>query len=790
MATELHRTTFRITSNPQSVTIPAVAAGATLVCVTIGGAIVTAKLGVGGTAFTKRPSALNTMEAACQDITASGGETIVQISLNGLAGVDGVIYEFAAGTLGAYQTSVTSTAATLNATTRRISPGSVTTTGACVLFSVFGVVETDSSVGRRFWGLSPLGRVDSNGYQPNPDAFWGQHGISDVGAGTWPVITTKLATLTSPHAGAWAYANASGTTTVPLSTNPVIRENTLPGSYTSSWVGASISSNIAAYTGQFSYAVGDTVAFKVDSVNTAFNVEINRIGFYGHQSFGARLVASVAGSPAVQSAPTTNARGGAVCAWSTTASWAIPSDAVPGVYVANVRRTDNAAFVCQVVFVVRSTKPSTKQNSSIMLRTSDFTWQAYNMWGATADDASAGVNSQSGRSLYGQGSRLTVGGNAEKRAYSVSYDRPFGTMSNQLNTWFMDSEVSLINFLEGNGYQVDYYSCQDVDGDTSIPSRYQIAVISGHDEYYTDNLYDAYESAKASGTNLAIFSGNTTLWRVRFAGSDTNRREMICYKDSLDATGFDNTTKYDPADYTGTWRDTRSSAGGVNNTHRRPEPGLHGMYFIANAPQTIALDVPFQYKALPIWRNCSSVQALTSGQTWSSSRTDIVGDEWDYVRTADPSTPTNLVLLQHKDVALVGSAADANGAIYVGSGTFRQGACLWRASSGALIFNAGTWRWTVGLSRFRRGSSDVGNAIELNIQQATINILRDLGVAPPSLLSAVSNDSAALIDPGAAASAVDYGLSVSVAVSGKLGQRWSRHRPLSLRLRLGGFSSN
>ncbi len=762
MATELHRTTFRITTNPQSITIPAAAAGAKLVCISGGGAIVTAKLGVGGTSFTKRaPTPLNAMEVACQDIVATGGETTIQISLNGLAGVDGVIYEFAAGTLGSFLTGAGSASATIDSATRNVSPGAVTVAGSAVLLSVFATIDSDTTPGRRFWGLAPVGRVDQNGYQPNTDAFWGQFGVADIPAGTWSATSSKLAVTTAVYCGAWAYANTSGTTTVPLPANPIIRENTLPGSHSSSWMGTAINANVSGYTGQFSHAVGDTVAFKVDSANTGFNVEINRIGYYGHQSFGARRVTTVAGAPAVQPAPTTSSRGGAVCAWSTTATWAIPADATPGVYLANVRRTDNTAFICQVAFVVRSTKPATKQTDRLMVRTSDFTWQAYNMWGAPADDSSGGAATQSGRSLYGQGGRLVAAGNAEKRAYSVSYDRPFGTMSNQGNTWFLDSEISLINFLEGNGFQVDYYSSHDVDGDTTIPSRYQVAVINGHDEYYTDNLYDAYEAAKTAGTHLAVFSGNTTLWRVRFAAADTGRREMICYKDSLDATGYDNTTKYDPLTFTGAWRDSRTTPGGVNNTNRRPESGLYGMWFIANAPQASALDVPFAYKGLPIWRNCAPVQALTTGQTWSSTRTDIVGDEWDYVRTAEATTPTNLVLVQHKDITLTGSAANVNGGVYNESGTFRQGAALWRATSGALVFNTGTWRWTVGLSRLRRGIADVNNPVEPVIQQATLNLFADMGLRPATPPTVVQNeDAAVLLDPGTAVGPAAYGLTV------------------------------
>src|SRR5687768_16174165 len=79
-----------------NVTIPATTAGAKLVCIGGGGAIITAKLGVGGTNFTKRTSSLNSREVSGQDIVdAGGGTTTIQITLNGPENVDGYIFEFA-----------------------------------------------------------------------------------------------------------------------------------------------------------------------------------------------------------------------------------------------------------------------------------------------------------------------------------------------------------------------------------------------------------------------------------------------------------------------------------------------------------------------------------------------------------------------------------------------------------------------------------------------------------------------------------------------------------------------
>ena len=78
----------------------------------------------------------------------------------------------------------------------------------------------------------------------------------------------------------------------------------------------------------------------------------------------------------VQPAPMTNPATGEVDAgnWSVTDSWTIPSDAVSGVYVANVVQ---GTQVFQIPFVVKDPNST----SDIVFQTSDETWQAYNGWG-------------------------------------------------------------------------------------------------------------------------------------------------------------------------------------------------------------------------------------------------------------------------------------------------------------------------------------------------------------------------------------------------------------------------
>src|SRR6266542_3151732 len=92
--------------------------------------------------------------------------------------------------------------------------------------------------------------------------------------------------------------------------------------------------------------------------------------------------------------------------WAVSASWAVPSTAVSGIYFAKLVRTDTGG-ASHIFFVVRDDTG----NSPLLFQTSDTTWQAYNSYG--------------GASLY----RDFSFGLAAGRASKVSYNRPFNTRS-------------------------------------------------------------------------------------------------------------------------------------------------------------------------------------------------------------------------------------------------------------------------------------------------------------------------------------------------------------------------
>src|SRR5262249_15645587 len=87
------------------------------------------------------------------------------------------------------------------------------------------------------------------------------------------------------------------------------------------------------------------------------------------------------------------------------------------------------------------------------------------------------------------------------------------------------------------GFAVDYATDFDVHRDPSLIHGYQLVISGSHDEYWTKEMFDAFEHRIFHLGRNVIFSGaNTAYCQVRFA--DVNRppdgadfgRQPVCYK--------------------------------------------------------------------------------------------------------------------------------------------------------------------------------------------------------------------------------------------------------------------
>lgn len=183
--------------------------------------------------------------------------------------------------------------------------------------------------------------------------------------------------------------------------------------------------NIQGFATEISTNIGGTVSFKIATDSTDYRIEIYRLGYYG--GAGARKVGTVdvnLASAQVQPHPIVDMSRGLIdCGnWSVSATWAIPSDMVSGVYIAKLVREDGTAGASHIPFIVRDDSST----SDIVFQTSDTTWQAYNAWGGASlyyGEVPVDPADMIGYRPPNCGCGLTAIG----RASAVSYNRPFIT---------------------------------------------------------------------------------------------------------------------------------------------------------------------------------------------------------------------------------------------------------------------------------------------------------------------------------------------------------------------------
>ncbi len=471
--------------------------------------------------------------------------------------------------------------------------------------------------------------------------------------------------------------------------------------------------------------VGQTESFKIKTEASAYHIDILRLGYYGGD--GARLVAEnvqpTAQLPQTQPECLHESTTGLIdCGnWGVSAQWSVPSNAVSGVYIALLTRNDTGGQ-SQIIFVVRNDA----SHSKVLLQTSDASWEAYNDYG--------------GNSLYNCTVACPTGNpKAYKAAYSVSYNRPFdGALSTDNGAsylWY--AEYQMMRFLEKNGIDVSYTADGEVDHNGALLKNHKVFMSSGHDEYWSGAQRANVEAAREAGVSLAFFSANEVFWKTRWGasidGSETPYRTLTTYKE----THFEGPVDpKDPATWTGAWRDPR---GGPQADGGKPENALSGQQFEVNSG-TSEITVPAQYSKLRVWRN-TAVSGLLPGQTLTlAPNANTLGYEWDE-DVDNGFRPAGEFDLSSTTVSGLQSFADY-GTTLTNNSTATHHLTLYRASSGALVFGAGTVQWAWGLDNtnaWNEGATDPEHPpVDPNMQQFTVNLLAEMGAPADSLASGLT----------------------------------------------------
>jgi len=446
--------------------------------------------------------------------------------------------------------------------------------------------------------------------------------------------------------------------------NSIAIENAKPGNPASEWdISVPGDATIQGFGTELSVNKGETIHFKINTDASTYTLKVYRIGYY--QGNGARLMGNgivTAKLPQVQPAPITDQTTGLIdCGnWGESAHWDVPSTAVSGVYIVKLIRGDNGG-ANQIVFIVRDDAST----SDLYFKTSDQTWQAYNQYG--------------GNSLYGGNTTYPEG-----HATKVSYNRPFITRGGGHGTdlyadFLFNAEYPMIRWLERNGYNVTYTTSLDADRRGNLIKNHKVFLSVGHDEYWSAGERSYVEAARNAGVNLAFFSGNEMYWKTRWEnsidGTATPYRTLVCYKEGTEgerACGG----KCDPLSnvWTGIWKSgcDYPSADGC-----QAENTLTGQRSWYSSYPAIALQVPDTYKNFRFWRN-TSLTSIAAGTT-ATLANGTLGFEIDYEQK-DAVYPPGRITLTETTVA--------TNVVHKMS--------IYKHSSGALVFGAGTIQWSWG----------------------------------------------------------------------------------------------
>lgn len=489
----------------------------------------------------------------------------------------------------------------------------------------------------------------------------------------------------------------------------IVAENALAGTYTLNQMFPTTAQgdlSVAGFARSPSKNIGETMQFSVDGPAT--EIRIIRMGYYGGVNF--RVVDTIVNTPTTQPEAVliADSNGATTCAaWSVTAEWEIPSTAVSGIYFAMIRNAANTDAFYAGPFVVRDDDAVV----DIVYKTSDTTYgSAYNYYGTKAQPR--------GKNLYGYGGV----GNLMDRAFAASYQRPVITRGEVVQTYIWSGELPLVSFLERNGYTVKYISSVDLDQEgVTILDKGNIFLSSGHDEYWTQLMWDAVEDFRdISGKHSIFMSGNEVFWRSRFQYVGDQVIQW-CYKDTMPGpTGYSRSAGdvLDPVTWTGTWIDTRRPGGAIPTEQlTNTRFGMNGIY---------DYDAVIPWSDHKVWW-ASPLHDLPM-ETLTVQK--VIGFEADHVTQVGPDESFRILARYTRSAE--GGLSDVNGERYDIPGNIEWGIASRRVASGAVTVGFGTcqWAWSLDTSH-ERGAGTPANP---SARQFTINLLNDLGAEPATLI--------------------------------------------------------
>ena len=288
------------------------------------------------------------------------------------------------------------------------------------------------------------------------------------------------------------------------------------------------------YTDRLSYLPGEEVRFHTSTSASRYSIEIARVGAR-REAVWTRSGIRGALHP---TPPEAFARG---CGWADGFAFRIPRQWRSGYYAVTLRAEGKKGEPLEWdhFFVVRAPRG---RRAKILMILSTNTYAAYNSWGGkclyASDDGSVASrlsfqrpwqrgllrrvpstirNANTGTPGFGE--RPVV----ETFPRHVQQGYHHWTRFAGFHTW----ESIFVQWMEANGYSLDYCVQGDLDRHRDVVAGYRMLTTAGHDEYWTWEERDVVDDFVAAGGHAAFFIGNAAFWQVRLENAG---QEMVCYK--------------------------------------------------------------------------------------------------------------------------------------------------------------------------------------------------------------------------------------------------------------------
>ena len=322
-----------------------------------------------------------------------------------------------------------------------------------------------------------------------------------------------------------------------------------------------------------------------------------------------------------------------------------------------------------VAFIV-VTNP--QQKGDILIKLSTNTYQAYNNWG--------------GSNLYND--LISARGPAD----IVSFDRP---TRSQFYRWEYYYVIWVEQIAQKYNLKIDYATNYDFFKSPNIANDYEILMSLGHDEYWSQEEFDAYyDRIFKQGKNTMFLGGNTAYWRIRYSdihGSGEGR-QLICYKNPLIFEGKIGNARFDPIIYTD--KSESNATGLFRGKLGYPETMMMGVGY-----QSYFRDrsLKFFYKVKTFLPWVFEGTDLKQGDKLA----DVVGHEWDNTSLVWQGKP----VWSREKSHIPSLNRDSLQVIFEGDVINKHGkpghaqAVYFETDTGAKVFSAGTIRWAWGVGK-------------------------------------------------------------------------------------------